>query len=731
MEKIPAMVLFLAVSLLLSGCPGPGPGPGPNTTNATNGTPLQNFTCPDGTVVPGPSQCEIDLCPSSCDDGNICTIDACGKDTGYECRHTAKIPCCGDGVCESGENRDNCLADCGACPPDCDDGNPCTLDKCSIETGFNCTSENLSGNTVGCSGYIDFPGYSNVKYQFGTSPPEDWELDEDTKKAEGGVLFFGPEETQNCSDSAYLDGALYADPMGGYSLSPVLGKPWRTDAFDGLLFRISNKTSDPASVAYLFIAPDDFKGTEYIESVTQNLTYTADAQAETYLLGTTMSNVTFSTEERKIDNARWFVFRIAGFSNRTGEWEPEFQTHHYYVYSDKTYMVGFVDTQLKVDSMLFRPFPWRGCPRLPYRSSIAIYRVPIIPTYLLGDYAQVSLSRIANSPGYSLLDSGDQTLDGAPAKYYVASFVDNGYSVKRKAVLTFRKGKVYKLEFTAPRSSYDKDYPFFDSTVKSFKMLASPSNCKRQTCITGDCAIEAIRDCCGNGFCESGEECYSCPQDCGACSSTYKPLDAYPIFLSDEPKYYSTFNCENYLIRVRINNPLDEPMTVFAEDALRLKSEADSTCRAPALSSTDCLATMSGAFGDAYAKDTVEKKLTLFGYGGTEMEKGEILYAKTIRFNVTYDISWRGPYCFQFYCVPDIKTRFNGVDYTITGIKDYRGDILVGNWWCHANKTDTSWDGTPTGYSEIFFNEFYNKICQVFWSSTGVKLGETCHNVAT
>ena len=722
------LALLLFCSVLLLGCGG-GPGPQPNTTNTTNSTPTQNFTCPDGTIVLDPTLCEADLCPSSCDDGNKCTIDKCGKDTGYECSHTVKIPCCGDGICESGENRDNCLGDCGSCPPDCDDGNPCTLDACGPETGFNCTHNGRSQNMVGCSGYTDFPGYSNVKYMFGTNVPESWRLDEDSKKNEGGVLLLGPEEKQNCSEGSYFEEGLYTDVINGYSIFPVVGNPQTTDAFNGLVFKISNKTSDPGSAAYVLIAPIRYHGTEFVDEVKADIVFASGSGSEITLLGATMVNMTFGYEEKKNVDDLLITLHITGFSNRSGEWEPEAQTHQYFIYQGRTYMLGFVETKQKYDPVKFRLFPWRGCQKEPFLPSIAVYLMPTVPTYLLGDYVSESLSQVGNVSGYSLLDSGDQTLDGNAAKYYAVSFVSQGFPIKQKTVISYRKGRAYKLEYTALRGSYDRDYLLFDSAIKGFKILPPPSNCKQKTCLDGECAIVALKGCCGNGFCESGEECFSCPQDCGTCSSTYKPLDADAFFLSDEPKYYSTFNCENYIVRVRINNPLNEPMTVFAEGALRLRSEADSTCRAAAHSSVDCIATMSGAFGDLYAKDTVERKLVLFGYGGYEIEKGEILYAKTLRFNVTYDTSWRGPYCFQFYCVPGVTKRFDGRDYTITGIEDYRGDILIGNWWCHANRTETAWDGAFSGTSEIYYNQFYNMTCVVSYGVTGAKQGENCYNV--
>lgn len=48
-------------------------------------------------------------CPPTCDDYNRCTNDFCEKGI---CRHTSITPCCGNGLCESGENVMNCVDDC-------------------------------------------------------------------------------------------------------------------------------------------------------------------------------------------------------------------------------------------------------------------------------------------------------------------------------------------------------------------------------------------------------------------------------------------------------------------------------------------------------------------------------------------------------------------------------------------------------------------------------------------
>lgn len=108
---------------------------------------------------------------SSCDDGNPCTADFCGRETDFECsfrrlsgaqdtcsgmnkecveffcvngvclNDTAR-QCCGNNICERGETESVCPLDCGEnCPYSCDDGNPCTRDLCGITTDYVCVHE--------------------------------------------------------------------------------------------------------------------------------------------------------------------------------------------------------------------------------------------------------------------------------------------------------------------------------------------------------------------------------------------------------------------------------------------------------------------------------------------------------------------------------------------------------------------------------------------------------------
>ena len=93
--------------------------------------------CSDGSACTAPDKCVAGQCapgPSlDCDDGNVCTDDSCSEDTG--CVHLANNTGCSDGnECTKG---DQCQA--GWCVfdslEDCSDGNPCTDEVCDPEVG--------------------------------------------------------------------------------------------------------------------------------------------------------------------------------------------------------------------------------------------------------------------------------------------------------------------------------------------------------------------------------------------------------------------------------------------------------------------------------------------------------------------------------------------------------------------------------------------------------------------
>src|SRR5206468_3236436 len=107
-----------------------------------------SVSCNDGSACTTNDACSGGLCvggpPTNCNDGNVCTTDACNPATG--CTHTNNTAPCDDGnACTV---NDTCTG--GVCsgqiPSECNDGNPCTDDGCSPVTG--CVHTN---NTASCS----------------------------------------------------------------------------------------------------------------------------------------------------------------------------------------------------------------------------------------------------------------------------------------------------------------------------------------------------------------------------------------------------------------------------------------------------------------------------------------------------------------------------------------------------------------------------------------------------
>ena len=59
-----------------------------------------------------PTETQTLNCPSSCNDKNPCTNDFCSEQTNFRCMHDEIIPCCGNKICEDGEN----FLICNDCP---------------------------------------------------------------------------------------------------------------------------------------------------------------------------------------------------------------------------------------------------------------------------------------------------------------------------------------------------------------------------------------------------------------------------------------------------------------------------------------------------------------------------------------------------------------------------------------------------------------------------------------
>lgn len=114
-----------------------------------------NLTGPcdaDGSVCTEDDACDAGVCKpgpaKSCDDGKVCTTDACNPTTG--CSNAANTASCDadgnactvgdfckDGGCQKGPVKD------------CDDASPCTIDSCNGQTGL--CEYAPSNNGVGCT----------------------------------------------------------------------------------------------------------------------------------------------------------------------------------------------------------------------------------------------------------------------------------------------------------------------------------------------------------------------------------------------------------------------------------------------------------------------------------------------------------------------------------------------------------------------------------------------------
>jgi len=103
-------------------------------------------SCADGTVCNGAETCVAGTCTTgvapACDDGNVCTSDACHAVLGCQSTALADGTACDDGDVCNGVAR--CAS--GACAPEaapsCDDGDACTIDGCHATAG--CTHTPVS-----------------------------------------------------------------------------------------------------------------------------------------------------------------------------------------------------------------------------------------------------------------------------------------------------------------------------------------------------------------------------------------------------------------------------------------------------------------------------------------------------------------------------------------------------------------------------------------------------------
>ncbi len=143
-------------------------------------------SCGNGVVEPGETCDPGSTCPTTCNDGNACTIDqmtGSSANCNVACSHTAVTTCVsGDGCCPAGctaNNDTDCSPTCGngvvekgetcdpksTCATTCDDGNACTLDRmtgssanCSVACSHTAITTCVSGDgccPAGCNANTD------------------------------------------------------------------------------------------------------------------------------------------------------------------------------------------------------------------------------------------------------------------------------------------------------------------------------------------------------------------------------------------------------------------------------------------------------------------------------------------------------------------------------------------------------------------------------------------------
>ena len=123
----------------------------------TGGPCTTDEECVDDVFCNGVERCEGGFCAAGdapCDDDIDCTEDLCDE-AGHRCTHEADDAACQNGVACDGVEL--CLLDLGcqpSVPLDCNDDDPCTLDRCEEAAG-GCTHEprDLDGDTHVTSAY--------------------------------------------------------------------------------------------------------------------------------------------------------------------------------------------------------------------------------------------------------------------------------------------------------------------------------------------------------------------------------------------------------------------------------------------------------------------------------------------------------------------------------------------------------------------------------------------------
>ena len=211
--------------------------------------------CDDGDACTSADTCSADGCagiPLDCDDDNGCTDDRCNPDTGA-CENPPNTAPCDDGsACTEG---DTC-AD-GECvpgaPPNCDDGNICTIDGCNTRAGCFylptqspcCIGENSvcdDGNP--CTSDLCDPEGGDCIYEFNTARCDDQTMCTTNDRCAEGSCGGTPvvcQDGNGCTED-------YCDPGRGCRTRPLDG----VDCDDGI-----DCTTDEVCVQGACLGNDD------------------------------------------------------------------------------------------------------------------------------------------------------------------------------------------------------------------------------------------------------------------------------------------------------------------------------------------------------------------------------------------------------------------------------------------------------------------------------------------
>jgi|GEM_PF-2721947 len=122
------------------------------------------FSCPADCCVCGDDACVPEACaetPDTCP--TDCALWVCGNgacepgETLATCAEDCGDGTCGNGACEEGEDATSCATDCALPCPECDDGDPCTLDDCDLVVGacVHAPAPSTGGPDATCDGVDD------------------------------------------------------------------------------------------------------------------------------------------------------------------------------------------------------------------------------------------------------------------------------------------------------------------------------------------------------------------------------------------------------------------------------------------------------------------------------------------------------------------------------------------------------------------------------------------------